>query len=436
MSPTQPMVTLIGNNKWGILLLLVIGAVAFFIRQHSFIEDMPPSFTAPKEEMSPSFAAPKTDVQLDRDLSLMSAAERKEAKARAIKTFANPRTVTTDNLTIEVQAVNQIAGAVEIYARAWNSQGQQLGFVDGTVEIERFIFTNPPVIVPDPTGTIVRTYVDRLGTSTVTYRYDPRAAITAALEHTIMLSGKPSNTIVVGKVGQTTTTVYPDAHAESTSVDGYVQRIITPTEAFGTLRGGNGTSANDSGSQDFAVDLFAGSGSSNTYQVLARGIYVFDTSSLPDTDVISAATISICSRTTKIDGLGGNGAVGITAATTASNTALAASDYQSNTSATRLADTDIDVGSWAADSVYNNWTLNASGIANISATGVSKFASKLGFDIDNTTTGLTWSSSGEILARNYMADQAGTSCDPKLVITHAAPAASTVKPIQTVFMVD
>lgn len=418
------MATLI-ENKWSIALILVIVAGGFFIRQHSFIEEMPPSFTATK-----------TDRQLDTELSRMTADARKEAKSLAIKTFASPRTVTTDNYTIEIQSVERVPRGVEILARAWNSKGEQLGFVDGTVEIERFIFQNPPVIVPDPLGTIERTYVDHNGTSTVKFRYDPREAITAALEHTISITGRLSDTIETGKVGRTTTTVYPDANVESTSVDGYVQRNITPREAFSTLRGGNGTSANDSGSQDYAVDLFAGSGSSNTYQTLARSIYVFDTSSIPDTDVISSATISICSRSTKIDGLGGNGAIGITAATTASNTALASSDYQSNTSATRLADSDIDVGSWAADSTYNNWTLNASGIANISQTSVSKFAAKLGFDIDNTTTGLTWSSSGEILARNYMADQAGTSCDPKLVVTHAAAAAPTVKPIQTVFMVD
>lgn len=420
--------TLIGNNKWGVLLLLGIAAAAFFVRQHSFIDEMPPSF-----------AAPKTDIQLDTGLALMTSAERKEAKALAIKTFANPRTVTTDNLTIEVQAVNQIAGGVEIYARAWNAQGQQLGFVDGTVEIERFIFQNPPVIIPDPTGTIERTYVDHRGTSTVKYRYDPRAAITAALEHTIMVSGKPSNTIVVGKVGHTTTTVYPDANVESTSVDAYMVRNNGgggSTEAFSTIRAGAGTGSDDTAASSIAADLFAGSGAANTYQTLYRAIYVFDTSSIPDTDSISAATISVCSRSTKVDQLGGNGAVGITDGTSASNTAIANSDFESNTSGTRNADTDIDVGSWAADSVYNDWTLNATGIANISKTGVSKFTTKLGFDIDNTTTGLTWGSSGEILARSYNADKAGTSCDPKLVVTHAAAAAPTVKPIQTVFMFD
>lgn len=378
----------------------------------------------------------KMDAQMDEEIKALPANERAEVKATLIKTLSNPRTVVTENLTIEIQSVERVPGGVVIFARAWDSKGQQLGFVDGTVDIERFIFYNPPVIVPDPLGTIEREYVDRRGTTTAKFRYDPRAAITSALEHTILVSGKPSDKIEAGKIGHTTTTVYPNAHVETTSVDGYLVRNTTPTEAFTTLRGGNGTVAGDSGTGDIAADLFAGLGASNTYQALYRGIYFFDTSAIADSDVVSAATISICSRSTKIDGLGGNGAVGITSGTAASNTALAASDFQSNTSGTRLADTDIDMGSWAADSTYNNWTLNASGIAAITLTGVSKFASKLNFDIDNTTTGLTWASGGEILARNYLADNTGTSCDPKLVITHAAAAAPAIKPIQTVFMVD
>lgn len=419
------MVILIGNKR-AALIIVAAGIVSVLLI----------GFFSVRKEVPPDLSATKSDTRIDSELQAMTPELRKETKLLAIKTLTTPRTVSTESLTIEIQSVERIPDGIEILARAWDSTGTQLGFVDGTVEIERFRFYNPPVLVPDINGTIERQYVDHHGTTTKNFRYSPSDAMISTLEHTILVSGKPSDQIVPGKVGHTTTTVFPDANPETTSVDGTLIRNITPTEAFATIRSGNGTSASDSGAAEAAADLFAGSGAANTYQSLYRGIFFFDTSSIPDTDVISAATISICSRSTKIDGLGGNGAVGITSGTAASNTALAASDFQNNTSGTRYADTDIDVGSWAADSTYNNWTLNATGIAAITPTGISKFASKLGFDIDNTTTGLTWASSGEILARDYSADQAGTSCDPKLVITHAAAASAPPSKAQTVFILD
>ena len=52
---------------------------------------------------------------------------------------------------IEVQSITQIPEGVRIFARAWQGS-EPVGFgTDGSVEIERFNFINPPVMVPDGT---------------------------------------------------------------------------------------------------------------------------------------------------------------------------------------------------------------------------------------------------------------------------------------------
>ena len=87
-----------------------------------------------------------------------SSAERANIKASEI-VRKNPEGVYQDptyGLQIKVQSISKIEGGVEVFARAWR-EGQQLGFgTDGSVEIERFRIFNPPVLVPDPNGEIVR----------------------------------------------------------------------------------------------------------------------------------------------------------------------------------------------------------------------------------------------------------------------------------------
>jgi len=109
---------------------------------------------------------------------------------------------------------------IELFARAWQGN-QQLGFgADGTVEIERFRIFNPPILVDDQNGDIIRKWTDTDGNlHQRKLREDQLQAIKETLAHTIKQVGKDNNKIVVGKVGNTTSTFYPDAHPESTSHD-------------------------------------------------------------------------------------------------------------------------------------------------------------------------------------------------------------------------
>lgn len=209
-----------------------------------------------------------------------------------------------------------------------------------------------------------------------------------------------------------TTTFFPDPDPESTSVDGFARRSGVD-EAWSTIRGGAGTSSNDSA----AVNVARVNASTTTdqYAHFDRGASLFDTSSIPDSDVISSATFSIfgSSSTSSFDAID----LGLVSVSLASNTALANGDFAvANWGSTRFAP-DLVEASWS-DVAYNDFVLNATGRANIDKTGVSDFAVRMVSDIDDNEP--TWSSAGDTQVVWVSADETGTATDPKLVVTHAA----------------
>ena len=212
----------------------------------------------------------------------------------------------------------------------------------------------------------------------------------------------------------TTTTVYPDADPETTTVDGDV-RQSSAGDTFANLRAGAGTSAQPSVASSTCGTLNATT-VSNNYDVLIRFIALFDTSSIPDTDTIDSATLSFHGRS-KSDQMGGTHGIGVVTSTPASNTDLVAGDY-AQLATTRQAN-DITLASWSTVG-YNDFALNATGLGNISKTGVSKFGSRLSFDIDNSAP--TWGSEESVAGGNYAADDAGTTRDPKLAVIHTGAA--------------
>src|SRR3989344_4826928 len=168
--------------------------------------------------------------------------------------------------------------------------------------------------------------------------------------------------IYVPKLNLGFDTFYPDANPESTSVDGFVRRQTTG-EDWATIRGGVGTASGDTNTDFPIVYIEAdGVGSSDWIDII-RGILLFDTSSIPDGAIVTAATFSLFVNS-KRDVFGQN--LGVVASTPTSNTALVNADY-SQLGTTRYA-SDIDVGVLTA-SAYNDWVFNAAGIAAVSLTG-------------------------------------------------------------------
>ena len=224
-------------------------------------------------------------------------------------------------------------------------------------------------------------------------------------------------------------TFYPDPNVESTSVDGLVARSGID-EVMGTIRAGAGVeSYDDTGSNYFS--LLQASATSNQFKFLSRGIYLFDTSTLSDSDSILSATFSLY-FTAFFDGLLGgasaNSAKVLVASTPASNTALVNGDY-SQLGAVDFGRTDIQDN--LSTGAYTDITINATGRADISKTGVTKYGIRVGFDLDNTITGLTWSANQYHGGSAGYADNAGTTQDPKLVVTYASAGPANLKTYNT-----
>lgn len=207
--------------------------------------------------------------------------------------------------------------------------------------------------------------------------------------------------------GFDTLTAYPDPDPETTTVDGQVQRV--GNEAFGTIRSGVGTSASPSGASTF-LQLTAGTTASN-YILLRRWIGLFDTSTLTASATISAAALSL-EGFGKANTYSTEPDLDIVSSNPASNTNLVSGDYNT------LGTTPYASISYASFSTtgYNDFTLDASGIATISKTGVSKFGATFSWDTDNSAP--TWGNSKDIELDIRNADTAATTSDPKLVVTY------------------
>ena len=216
-----------------------------------------------------------------------------------------------------------------------------------------------------------------------------------------------------------TLTVYPNADPESTSVDGYVNHIEGGV-AFGTLVAGAGTGASDTTAENEIVLIDSGI-NSNTWDEIWRSIFLFDTSPLTASATISAATMSIMG-TYKFDTFATdiNLNINIYTSAPASNTALVAGDYDS-LGTTAQSDTAITYANWLTTPAYNDFVLNATGLGNISKTAVTKFGARnANYDVANSAP--TWEESKQARLGGNYSDAAGTSSDPKLVITYTLPA--------------
>lgn len=334
-------------------------------------------------------------------------AKTSNAKCREIASLRSISRRAIGGYEIEIVSIVAIEGGVEVLARAWQG-GQQIGFgTDGTVDIERFRILNPPTLVPDGTKSMTS---NRRGVHAAKDNFveDMEAALLFTLAATIDVKKErfDSARIISGKRGSTTSTFFP-------SVDGYVTRDGT-SESFSSLRGGSGTGSDDAVDQETVAALDA-SAVSNQFQYFYRSIFGFDTSALPDGDSISSATLSIVGFDFGyIDDFGLS--LGITSATSSSNSTLANADYAvanygSTDFATRLA-----FSAWNTAGA-NNFSLNASGLAHISKSGVTKFAARHSADIDNSAP--AWVSVGDSGVAGYFSEATGTTNDPKLVVEHS-----------------
>ena len=318
---------------------------------------------------------------------------------------------------IEITEIKAIDKGVEIFARAWDSNGQ-IGFgKDGTVDIERFVFINPPILVDDPNGDILRVSDSHGEHFERKLREDPIEAILQSLVHTISVKKQKfgSDKIIAGKVGRTTLTAYPNAGTGTAPVDGYTTRSV-PEELYGTIHDGAGNYGIDTNATD-AVTYLDGGTTTDKFTDLVRGGFGFDTDII-NTDTVDSATFSLWSISRAV-ALGSTD-VDIVNFTPLSESAFSGTggDYISSKWGTTRFATGKDISSGITDGQYNDWAFNATGIADINKTGNTYFGTRDKWDVDNSFTG-TWGT-GITRLTVSMADTAGTTQDPKLVVEYSS----------------
>lgn len=326
-----------------------------------------------------------------------------------------------NEIKVEILNIGKINGGIEVFAKGWKN-GEQFGFgLKGDVEIERFKIFNPPVLIEDPLGNIPVVFTVGKDIEVIKYfREDPYQALIDELTHTISLVGKVGSKISIGKIGNTTSTFYSQASPATTAMNAYLKYSNAAGESWATITGQtDATTVSDSAAAANAAYTYSDE-TTNEWEDLFRGMFLFDTSALPDSDNISSATFSLFGNGSKWDS--SNLAISIVASSPASNTSVAAADFN-NFNSTKFA-SDLDITSWNT-AAYNDFALNASGIAAISKTGITKFGTRLDADVSGVAP--SWSSNVEDGVACYFANQTGTTNDPKLVVVHSAAGPANVK---------
>ena len=250
-----------------------------------------------------------------------------------------------------------IDGGVQVFAKAWDANGDPIGFgKDGTVEIERFRIFNPAILVDDPEGDIVRTIVDpRTGSTTERHlREDLRQSLLETLAHTVKVVGKDGSRIEAGKVGRHDRYLLPGCpRPGTTSVDDAVQSPTTHTSwssqvnhtcSSGCALYGSG------GSNDVYWEYYP-----DGYRYLTRMFYHFNTANLPDTDSIDSATLSLYGLS-KLDTEGVSPNLDLYASTVSRQ--YDRDDRLPNVGATSYTGSPLSYSSFST-SGYNDFTLNA-----------------------------------------------------------------------------
>ena len=221
--------------------------------------------------------------------------------------------------------------------------------------------------------------------------------------------------------GFATLTAYPDAGDPGTATcDGYVRRDGVD-EAWATIRAGAGVSAGVTNSVWPFIDMRA-SATANQWQMLGRSIFTFDTGPLGAGASVSAATVDLYGEGAQtFDNLAVTPNIDIYAATPASDTTLAASDYAQIGTVSQTG-SPIAYGSWNGAG-YNTFTLSV--FTAINAGGITRLGCRnANYDVANVAP--AWNNSNRSAVGGYLADQTGTANDPKLVVTYT-PYISTLQ---------
>ena len=221
--------------------------------------------------------------------------------------------------------------------------------------------------------------------------------------------------------GFSTLTVNPQAGGGggNATCDGYVRTFVSGAgTTWASLYGSSsGYAASTSDANFYIVSVVCGT-TTNQYQTILRAILSFNTSSLTSAATISEAVLSLYGTASySVEQTGY--AIDVFTATPANVNNIVVGDYAQFQATSQTGGASIAFPSWST-SGYNAFTLSATGIGNISKTGVSVFSLREA-SYDATNTAPPWVSSQNAGLGGYFADNG--SNEPKLVVTYT-PSAS------------
>jgi len=216
--------------------------------------------------------------------------------------------------------------------------------------------------------------------------------------------------------GAATLTAYSDPDTETSTMDYYLGfQGLDPDDRvnWSTATTDNGDNINIARDSHALLNAtwFQRSG---TWEDALRSGMLFDTSSI-GSNVVSDAVYSFTSNqaTDTATELTFN----IVSSNPASNTSVADADYD-NFGTTSFGTIESDAVTHDS-ATYNSITLNGDGEAAISTSGITKLGMRWHADMADAEPSSGTSGAG---CSQLSADSSGTSQDPKLVVTHAAPA--------------
>ena len=238
----------------------------------------------------------------------------------------------------------------------------------------------------------------------------------------------------------TVTSFYPDAHTESTSVDGYVKRYngedVSAWDTFHDNTAGN-LFDDDQGLSEGGEDIGTirtNVGASNNIGI-ARNFFLFDTSGLDSSNKITSATLSIYVQGNGEDSsAGGSASISGTAVADwtvvqtnpSDNVSLELDDWNNCGDVddpTEGTDTAFEPGADWTNSQYNDIVLNAYGLGWIETDGITKLGIRSQDDCTDDVIASQKHANGK---RYYGSEQSGTSNDPKLSVTHEAKGVKSI----------
>jgi hypothetical protein len=228
-------------------------------------------------------------------------------------------------------------------------------------------------------------------------------------EHTISVS--TNQTYTTGSM-----TFYPDAHVETTSVDGYVMHANAAGITWAALQGAVGSAAGSSDASNWFLVQAHGI-NANRWVDLRRFIYLTDITGLP-------AGVTVTSSIFSINGFGKTDTGGwlpdlnIYSSAPASNTNLDAGDFDS-LGTTPFCATLVTYNGFNITG-YNNFTLNGDGITALNTAYAGDKILKLGLRNANYDVAIiepAWVASAYWIFKIYNSEQ-GAGFKPKLVVNY------------------